>query len=106
MVNRKNVTYEKRLGLLHFLLKRYHNGTLERGALARGADFVSIVHGTVSRLWNGWVLKQAISLNREWDVTFWKKTNLGPVKYIPDEFVNALAELPLGSKTTIRGLAR
>jgi hypothetical protein len=64
------------------------------------------VRGTVSRLWNGWVLKQAISLNGEWDVTSGKRTNLGLVKYIPDEFVNALAELPLGSKMTIRGLAR
>jgi hypothetical protein len=56
MVNKKNLTYEKRLGLLHFLLKQYQNGTLERGALARAADFLSVVPGTVSRLWNGWVL--------------------------------------------------
>jgi hypothetical protein len=106
MVNRKNLTYEIRLGLLHFLLKWYHNGTLERGDLARGADFLFVVPRTVSRLWNGWVLTQAISLNEEWDVTSGKKTNLGLVKYIPDEFVNALAELPLGSKMTIWGLAR
>jgi hypothetical protein len=73
MVNRKNLTYEQRLGLLHFLLKHYHNGTLERGALARAADFLSVVQGTVSRLWNGWVLKQAMSLNGEWDVASGKK---------------------------------
>ena len=37
----------------------------------------------------------------------WKKEQLPPVKkYIPDEFVDALEELPLRSKTTIQGLSR
>jgi hypothetical protein len=106
MVNRKNLMYENRLGLLHFLLNCCHNGTLERGALARAADFLSVVRGTVSQLWNGWVRKQANSLNGEWDVTSGKKNNRGPVKYVPEEFVNALADLPLRSKTTVRSLAR
>jgi hypothetical protein len=95
MVIRKNLTYEQRLGLLHFLLKRYNNRTLERGALARAADFLSVARGTVSRLWNGWVLKQAKSLNGEWDVISAKNNNGRPVKYVPEEFVNALADLLL-----------
>ena len=48
IVNRKNLTYEKRLGLLHFLLQPYTNGALARGALAAGAAFVSDVKSTVS----------------------------------------------------------
>jgi hypothetical protein len=36
----------------------------------------------------------------------WKKDNGRPVKYVPDEFVNALADLPLRSKSTVRSLAR
>jgi hypothetical protein len=91
-VNRKNLTYKQRLGLLHFLLKHYHNGALERGALARAADYLSIVRGTVSRLWNQWVLKQGISLNGEWDL---EKNNGRPIQYIPDKFVNAVSDLPL-----------
>jgi hypothetical protein len=106
MVIRKNLTYEQRLGLLHFLLQPYDNDTLEWGALAHGAALMSVTRGTVSRLWKGWCLKHTASLNGEWDVTSGKKTNHGTVKYVPDEFVNALAELPLRSKTTIRGLAR
>jgi hypothetical protein len=85
----------------------YHNGTLERAAsLARGADFLSVVCGTISRLWKGWVWKQVNSLNGEWDVASGKKNNGRPIKYVPDEFVNALEDLPLRSKTTIRSLAR
>jgi hypothetical protein len=106
MVNRKNLTYEQRLALLHFLLKGYHNHTLERGALARAADFLSVARGTVSRLWSRWVRKQANSLNGEWDVTSAKKNNGRPVKYVPEDFVNALADLPLRAKTNIRGLSR
>jgi hypothetical protein len=35
------------------------------------------------------------------------KTNNGrPIKYVPEEFVNTLADLPLRLKTTIWGLAR
>jgi hypothetical protein len=32
-------------------------------------------------------------------MTSGKKTNQDPVKYVPDEFVNALAELKLSLKT-------
>jgi hypothetical protein len=41
-----------------------------------------------------------------WDVTSGEKTNWRPIKYIPEEFVDALAELPLWSKMTIQSLAR
>jgi hypothetical protein len=44
--------------------------------------------------------------NGKWDVTSGKNTNRGPIKYVPDEFVNALAELPLRSKVAIPGLAQ
>jgi hypothetical protein len=56
----------------------------------------------------GWMGSETSNLtfNGELDVTSGKKTNRGPVKYLPDEFVNALTELPLRSKMTIRGLAR
>ena len=89
MVNRKNLTYEKRLRLLHFLLQRYHNDTLERGALASGATFVSVTRGTVTRLWQKWRLKHINAINGEWDVTSGKKNNGRPIKYVPDEFVDA-----------------
>jgi hypothetical protein len=36
----------------------------------------------------------------------WKKNNGRPVKYVPHEFVNALADLPLRSKMTIQSLSR
>jgi hypothetical protein len=39
-------------------------------------------------------------------VTSAKTTNGRPVKYVPEEFVNALADLPLQAKTNIWGLAR
>jgi hypothetical protein len=80
MVNRKNLTYEKRLGLLHFLLNCNQNDTLERGALASGAAFVSVTHGTVSRLWKSLRLKHINSANGEWDVTSVKIDNGWPVK--------------------------
>jgi hypothetical protein len=54
-------------------------------------DIIIII---VSRLWKGWVLKHTASLNREWDVTSGEKTNHGTVMHVPEEFVNALAELP------------
>ncbi len=106
MVNRKNLTHEQRLGLLHFLLRRHHDDNLERGALAQGAAFVSVAKSTVTRLWKIWVLKHENSVNGEWDVTSGKNNNGRLVKHIPDEFVDALEALPLRSKTTIRGLAR
>ena len=87
MVNRKNLTYEQRLGLLHFLLERYNGDTLERGALAAGAFFVSVVKSAVTRLWRSWVLRHENALNEKWDVTSGKINNRAPIKYVPEEFV-------------------
>ena len=54
VMNRKTLTCEQRLGLLHFLLERRQNNSLERGALANGAAFVSVTKVTVAQLWQQW----------------------------------------------------
>jgi hypothetical protein len=90
ILNRNNLTYQKRLGLVHFLLQRDDNDTLDWGALAHGAAFVSVRGGTVSTLWKGWCLKHTASLKVEWDLTFEKKNKSGTFKYVPDEFVREL----------------
>jgi hypothetical protein len=90
ILNRNNLTYQKRLGLLYFLLQRDNNDTLDWGALGHGAAFVSVRCGSVSTLWKGWCLKHTASLNVEWNMTFVKKTKSCTVMYVPDAFVNAL----------------
>jgi hypothetical protein len=69
MVNRKTLTYEQRLGLLHFLLERRQNNSLERRALANGAAFISVTKVTVTRLWQQFRFKHENALNGGWDVT-------------------------------------
>jgi hypothetical protein len=74
--------------------------------LANGAVFVSVMKVTVTRQWQQWRLKHENVLNGELDVTSGKKNNGRSVKHVPDEFVDALAVLPLRSKPTTQGLAR
>jgi hypothetical protein len=102
MVIRKNLTYEQRLGLLHFLLLHYDNDTLEQGALAHGAALMSVTRGAVSRLWKDWVLKHTASLNGEWDVASGKETNHGTIKYFPEELLTHLQNFPCAQKRPFR----
>jgi hypothetical protein len=69
MVNRKTLTHEQHLGLLHFLLERRQNDSLERGALANGAAFISVTKVTVARPWQQWRFKHENALDGGWDVT-------------------------------------
>ena len=86
MMNRKNLTYEQRLGLLHNLLKRHCNHKLVWSAFLKGADLLSVRATAVILLWKGWLFPHKNSLNGEWDVTSGKINNFQPVKYVPGEF--------------------
>ena len=102
MVNRTNLTAADRQKLKDFLLERLENGALRRGSITEGAVLVSVSPGTVSRLWRRWSLAHLNALNGEWDVTSGKKANSRPVKYLRDGFIDAVRELPLRSRSTVR----
>jgi hypothetical protein len=81
MVVRKNSTHQQLLGLLHFLLQRCQNDSLDRGGSRTGAAFASIAKGAVGRLWREWHLRHTNSINGEWDVT--SEQVLGPSSMFP-----------------------
>jgi hypothetical protein len=102
MVLRKNLTDDQRVMLKDYLLERLANGELPRGTLKAAAVEFSVTRQTCSRLWQAWGVALATALNGEWDVKSGKKGSGCGLKYNRDDVAQAVRDLPLRQRSTVR----
>ena len=102
MVLKRNLTDAQRVMLKDYLLERLANDELPRGTLQAAAVEFSVTRQTCSRLWKAWGVARATALNGKWDVKSGPKGSGCGHKYNRDDVAQAVRDLPLRQRTTVR----